>query len=356
MSDLHNVDQNGAVVTVKRVTLADVARRAGTSTAVVSYVLNDGPRPVSDALRARVNEALDDLDYRPDRIARALRRPRRWRQIGLLIPDVTLPLFGALVGHIEVEARLRDHLTLIGNTGYDPERELEFVGAFADSGIDGLIVVGGANGAAAAKLCAQHRIPIVWVHNNRDHVDAPVIGADHLEAGALATRHLAAAHHRGDIVFVGGFTSEDVEHGDRETVAQRYAGYAAVVGTAAARQIRTDLTPAGAYRAVSRYLADNPTPGGIVIGTYAQAAAVLRAITDTGARIPQDISVVGFDGDRTNAYGQLVLTTVQQPIDTIARAALNAVLSTHSAADESPVAIDVHLDLGETCGCRPPMS
>src|SRR4051812_35974126 len=79
MSDLHNAEQNGTVVTVKRVTLADVARRAGTSTAVVSYVLNDGPRPVSEALRARVLEALDDLDYRPDRIARALRRPSRWR-------------------------------------------------------------------------------------------------------------------------------------------------------------------------------------------------------------------------------------------------------------------------------------
>ncbi|WP_433754461.1 LacI family DNA-binding transcriptional regulator [Nocardia sp. CA-135398] len=358
MSDLRNVDKNGAVVTVKRVTLADVARRAGTSTAVVSYVLNDGPRPVSNALRARVIEALDDLDYRPDRIARALRRPNRWRQIGLLIPDVTLPLFGALVGHIEVEARQRDHLTLIGNTGYDPERELEFVGAFADSGIDGLIVVGGANGAATAKLCARNRIPIVWVHNNRDHIEAPVIGADHLEAGTLATRHLAIAHHRDDIVFVGGFTSEDVQHGDRETVAQRYAGYASVVGTEAERQIRTDLTPAGAYRAVSRYLADNPTPSGMVVGTYGQAAAALRAITDTGARIPQDISVVGFDGDRSNTYAQLVLTTVRQPIDTIARAALEAVLSAQSAADAdgSLVAIDVQLSLGETCGCQPPMS
>ncbi|WP_024800160.1 LacI family DNA-binding transcriptional regulator [Nocardia sp. BMG51109] len=338
---------------VKRATLADVARRAGTSTAVVSYVLNDGPRPVSEELRARVLAALDELDYRPDRIARALRRPRRWRQIGLLVPDVTLPLFGALVGHIEVEARARDHLTMIGNTGYDPERESEFVGAFADSGIDSLIVVGGADGPATARLCEQARIPIVWVHNNRGHIDSPVVGADHTRAGALATEHLLTTHGRDDIVFVGGFTPEDVEHGDRETVAQRYDGYVSVVGASAARLIRTNLSPAGAYHAVGRYLATEAVPDGMIVGTYGQAAAALRAVKDGGFRIPRDIAVVGFDGDITNTYGQLTLTTVQQPIDTIARTALDLALRDRGSEDSRArsVPIEVFLNPGETCGC-----
>ncbi|MBB5918194.1 LacI family transcriptional regulator [Nocardia transvalensis] len=336
-------------MTDKRVTLADVARRAGTSTAVVSYVLNDGPRPVSDALRARVVAALNELDYRPDRIARALRRPRRWRQIGLLVPDLRLPLFGALVGHIEVEARRRDHLTLIGNTGYDPEREIEFVGAFADSGIDGLIVVGGVAGVATAGLCAQARIPIVWVHNNRGPVDSPVVGADHVRAGALATDHLVVEHRRADVVFVGGFTPDDAEHGDRETVAQRYEGYATMAGPAA-RAIRTDLTPAGAYHAVSRHLAAGMAPGGLVVGTYGQAAAVIRAVTDAGVRVPADIAVVGFDGDVTNTYGQLTLTTVQQPIDAIARRALDRILRARPDPEDL-VPLEVSLSRGETCGC-----
>ncbi|MEU0539671.1 LacI family DNA-binding transcriptional regulator [Nocardia sp. NPDC005978] len=335
-------------MTAKRVTLADVAAHAGTSTAVVSYVLNDGPRPVSEALRAKVLRALDELQYRPDRIARALRRPGRWRQIGLLVPDLTLPLFGTLVGRIELEARRRDHLTLIGNTGYDPDRELEFVEAFAGSGIDGLIVVGGANGPATAKVCARERIPIVWAHNNRDHVDSPLVGADHVAAGALAARHLLEAHGRREIAFVGGFTAEDVVHGDRETVAQRHAGYATVVGAADARVVRTDLTPHGAYASVIRYLATEPAPRGMVVGTYGQAAAVLRAIADSGLRTPEDIAVVGFDADARNSFGQPVLTTVQQPIDVIARAALDRILSPATAA--TPV-VDVRLETGETCGC-----
>ncbi|MQY17043.1 LacI family DNA-binding transcriptional regulator [Nocardia macrotermitis] len=342
----------GPDVTPKRTTLADVARHAGTSTAVVSYVLNDGPRPVSDRLRAKVLHALDELDYRPDHAARALRRVRRRRHLGLLVPDVRLPLFGTLVGQLEVQARERDHLTLLGNTGYDPEREIEFAAAFTDSGIDGLIVVGGANGAATAALCRQARIPIVWVHNNRDHVESQVVGADHLDAGRLATTHLTQVHHRENIAFVGGFTAADVQHGDRETVAQRYAGYLEVVGESAARHIPTDLTPSGAYHAMRHHLSTQPPLDALVVGTYAQAAATVRAVTDAGLRIPQDISLVGYDADPTGTYTQLTLTTVQQPIATIARAALSRILDTTPRTSDTPIPpIDIHLTIGESCGC-----
>ncbi|MEV6097039.1 hypothetical protein [Nocardia sp. NPDC051981] len=126
----------------------------------------------------------------------------------------------------------------------------------------GLIVVGGPNGRATAELCRQARIPIVWVHNNRDDIDTAVVGADHVDAGRLAAGHLAQTHRRENIVFVGGFTPDEVAHGDRETVAQRYEGYLSVVGSAAAEGIPTDLTPEGAYRGVRRYLAERPAPAG----------------------------------------------------------------------------------------------
>lgn len=338
-------------MTAKRATLADVARRAGTSTAVVSYVLNDGPRPVSATTRARVVAALNELDYRPDRAARALRRSRRWRHIGLLVPDVRMPLFGTLVGQIELAARDRDHLTLIGNTGYDPERELEFASAFSDSGIEGLIVVGGANGRATAELCRQERIPIVWVHNNRDGADVDVVGADHVHAGALATAHLTGPHGRDAIVFVGGFTAAEVAHGDRETVAQRYAGYSSTVGDQHARRIPTDLTPAGAYRAVRDYLSTHPAPNGMVVGTYAQTAATLRAVAEAGLRIPHDISVVGFDANPADTYAPITLTAVQQPLEVIARTALSRVLDPAGTRTDAPPRLDIHLAAGETCGC-----
>jgi LacI family transcriptional regulator len=334
-------------VTGKRPTLADVASRAGTSTAVVSYVLNDGPRPVSESLRAKVISAIDELDYRPDRRAQALRRPRRWRQIGLLVPDLTLPLFGEFVGRIEVEARARDHLTMIGNTGYDPERELEFATAFAEVGIDGLVVIGAADAQATALLCRRARIPVVWMHSVRGGEDVDIVGVDHARAGELVTRHLVDEHRLGDIAFVGGITAADVRHGDREAVQQRHGGLVTALGVEAPL-IRTDLTPAGAYAAVSDYLrsTDRP-PQAMVVGTYGQTAAVIRAIVDAGLHIPGDIRVVGFDGSDGD-YGQVRLTAAQQPVDAIAHLALGRLLgdTVVTAAQFEP-----SLRIGTSCGC-----
>ena len=342
-------------MTVKRPTVADVAARAGTSTAVVSYVLNNGPRPVSETLRAKVVAAVDELNYRPDRVARALRRPRRWRQIGLLVPDLAMPLYGAFVGRVEVEARARGYLTMIGNTGFDPDREVEFTGAFADVGIDGLIVVSAVDASATSRLCVQARIPVVWVHNSRGAIDSPIVGADHVRAGWLAAQHLVGAHGCADVVFVGGLSGVDVEYGDRETVAQRYLGFSAVVGESV-RPIRTDLTAAGSYAEVSAYLRSCArAPQGMVVGTYGQSAAVLRAVAEAGLRVPDDIRIVGFDADTANSYRPITLTTVQQPIEAITRRALGRLLD-EDAGKQKHVDVellDVGLDPGETCGCVP---
>ncbi|WP_278261943.1 LacI family DNA-binding transcriptional regulator [Nocardia sp. AG03] len=338
-------------MTAKRPTLADVAARAGVSTAVVSYVLNDGPRPVSEALRAKVIAAADELRYRPDRLARALRRPRRWRQIGLLVPDLTMPLFAAIVGRVEIEARARDHLTMIGNTGYDPDRETEFATAFTEVGIDGLLVAGAVDPAGTSAICARARMPVVWVHNTRTPVDAPLVRADHEAAGRLAAEHLADVHGCRDLVFVGGFTAADVRYGDRETVAQRHRGFAAVAG-AAAPVVRTDLTAAGAYERVSAYLRTRARPPeGIVVGTNAQAEATLRAITDAELAVPEQVRVVGFDTSAARQFGQLTLASVQQPIEDITRHALDRLLGSPADSVPAPEPMPIVLSPGESCGC-----
>lgn len=344
-------DHTGLIVTLKRPTLADVAKRAGASTAVVSYVMNNGPRPVSDRLRAKVIAAADELGYRPDRHAQALRRPRRWRQIGLLVPDMTMPLFGAFAGRVEIEARARDHLTMIGNTGFDPEREVEFAGAFTDVGIDGLIVVGAVDASETSRICARARIPVVWMHNSRGLIDSPIVGGDHIGAGRLAAQHLAEVHACERLVFVGGFTADEVRYGDRETVAERFEGFASVVSGAA---IHTDLTAAGAYAAVSAYLRDCAAPPqGMVVGTSGQSAAAMRAVTDAGLDIPGDVRIAGFDAGAvaSDTFGQITLTSVQQPIDAITRRALGRLLDDSRPAVAETARIETALTVGESCGC-----
>lgn len=340
---------------MKRVTIVDVARRAGTSTAVVSYVLNPGGKRVSDTLRARVIEAVADLDYRPDRHARALRRRTRWGQVGLLIPDVTLPFYGMLAGSIESEARARRQLVLTGSTGFDAAAEVELARSFADAGVDGLLVAGMVDGAAVGRVCEESRIPLVWVHSNRGVTGTQTVCSDHVRAGALAAEHLIGAHERTSTAFVGGFTDQHVQHGDRDTVRQRFEGYQSVA-RGSGRHIATDLTLAGAYRAVRASLEEHGVPDGVVVGTFLQSGAVLRALADAGLRVPEDVPVVAFDGDARNAYAQVALTTVQQDIAEIARRGIDLALNAVSSDGGPPAPVDgalgVTLAVADSCGCN----
>lgn len=334
---------------MKRVTIADIARHAGTSTAVVSYVLNPGTRPVSDRLRTRVVEVMDELDYRPDRNARALRRQTRWGHIGLLVPDLTFPLYGIFAGCIVREGRARKQLVITGNTGFDQTVESELVRGFADVGIEGLIVTGIIDGETTAQICRAARIPVVWMHTNRNAAGSRIVTADHVRAGQLAAQHLVE-HGRQSIVFVGGFTEGDTTSGDRDTVYQRYLGYESVMGSGA-QHVATDLTLRGAYTRLSAHLAEDIRLDGIVVGTYGQAAAVLRAVTDAGLTVPGDVSVVAFDGDTRNSYGQIVLSTVQQHVDLMAATALDLALGLRPEPDEPPPPFNVFLATGDSCGC-----
>lgn len=335
---------------VKRVTIVDVARRADTSTAVVSYVLNPGTKPVSDTLRSRVLQAVSDLDYRPHRHARALRRRTQWGLVGLLIPDLTLPFYGMLAGAIETEARGRRQLVMTGNTGFDAAVEVGLVRSFADAGVDSLLVAGMADGGSVAEICNDARIPLIWVHNNRGAVGGPIVCSDHVRAGAVAAGHLADAHGCRSIAFVGGFTEAHVQHGDRDTVRERYEGYESIVGSAE-RHITTDLTLDGAYRAVRASIDEHGAPDGLVVGTFHQSAAVLRALADAGLRVPEEVPVVAFDADARNAYAQIVLTTVRQDINEIARRSIDLALSPSEQGAAPPARGPVWLSIAESCGC-----
>ncbi len=332
----------------RRPTLADVAKLAGTSTAVVSYVINDGPRPVSASLRAKVTAALESLDYRPDRRAQALRRPRRWQQIGLLVPDLSMPLFAAYAQRFESAGRDRGHLTLIGNTGFDADRELEFARSFTQVGVDGLIVVGSVAAEATADLCRRSHVPVVWTHSVRGAAGTAVVSANHRLAGRLIGEHLTSVHRVSTAAFVGG-VDEAAERGDRETVAQRLDGL--ISSGLSVTTVPTDLTAASAYRAVGDLLRSGSRPDAVVSGTLGQTDATIRAITDAGLTVPHDIRLASFDGPGS-AYREPVPTTAVLPVPAVVDRALDALES----KDVDACVPGVTLRVGQTCGCPTDLS
>jgi len=142
------------------VTRADVARRAGTSTAVVSYVVNDGPRPVAAETRQRVLDAIAELGYRPNRVAQAL-RGQRSRVLGLIVPDISNPFYAELARVIENSADLLGYTLVLGNSEQDAQRELRYVRTFLDRQVDGLFLISGSSSEELMTLSSEVAIPFV---------------------------------------------------------------------------------------------------------------------------------------------------------------------------------------------------
>jgi len=334
---------------VRRPTLADVATRAGTSTAVVSYVVNAGPRAVAPATRARVEQAIQELGYRRDPIAGALSKGRS-NLVGLLVPDTANGFFGELSRCFEAEGRRRGLMTMLGNTGYDGAIAQHYISGFADLRPRGIFDMSVAQDAALPE-----NVPFIFIHSVPDGVEAPSVRFDDLGGARTAVEHLIADGYT-DIHCIAGPHSDD-------PVSLRVQGWRQAMEAAGLsiedRVHRSSFDRVVVEADVRRLLSTRAWPRAIFATTDEQALAVLHAASSVGARVPEDIAVVGFDGIREATLGGVRLTTVRVPMEQLAARAFDLLelLSRPGAASEAQVDAEHvvfagELVIGDTCGCR----
>ncbi|WP_163569815.1 LacI family DNA-binding transcriptional regulator [Fodinicola feengrottensis] len=160
----------------KPATRKNVAELSGVSGAVVSYVVNGGPRPVSAQTRERVLAAMQELNYRPNAAARALRL-RRTNAIGLILPDISNPYFGEFAKAIEDAAFDRGFALILGNSSNDPDREAAQLDSFIDRQVDGLLVIS-VRRHAELSIVRDAQIPLVVIDQPEKGVDLPTVVID----------------------------------------------------------------------------------------------------------------------------------------------------------------------------------
>ncbi|GAA4202669.1 LacI family DNA-binding transcriptional regulator [Actinocatenispora rupis] len=315
--------------------MADVARRAGTSTAVVSYVMNDGPRPVAVATRERVLAAAADLRYRPNRIARAL-RARRTGVAGLILADASNPYFAALAREIERALADRDTLTLVGNAGHSPARQKRLAERFLAAQVDGLVVVSAEGGADVAAEAEAHGTRAVHVHHRPRTAHGPLVPADNAAAVRAAVDHLRGHGHE-RIDFLSGPT-------DAGPVGVRRRAWArATPGTL----LRCTYSRADAADLTERLAATDTLPSALVVATDEQAIGVLAGACRAGVAVPGRLAVVSLDGAPDTAYTAPALTVTAQPLTAMADRAVDQLLT--GEADDTP--LTAPLITRATCGC-----
>jgi LacI family transcriptional regulator len=291
------------------VTIADVAARAGVGTGTVSRVLNDSPK-VTPETRERVLEAIDALDFRPSSSARALSRGRS-QTLGVIVPFFT---------HASAVERLRGVVAALEGSRHDlvlfsvalpAHRDEHFAALRGRDRADGLLVMTLPPSPADMVRLAQAEVPVVLVDTRGEGV--PMVVTDDVAGGRIATRHLFDLGHR-RIAFIGddredgfGFTaSPKREQGYEEVLAE--AGITYDPGLVRHGYHERDV----AQRLAGELLTLDDPPTAVFASSDIQATGTIAAARALGLRVPEDLSVVGFDDIELAAY--VGLTTVRQPL------------------------------------------
>lgn len=350
MSDPAPAHENGR----RRATRADVAALAGTSTAVVSYVINGGPRPVAEKTAERVRAAIRDLDYRPNAVARSLRL-QHTRALGLLVPDLGNPFFAELASAIELHAAGYGQALLLGNSLDSQEREAHNLRTFVDYRVDGLILVPVDSAGGALEQLRDLDMPVVVLDRAIEGAGAPTVLPDNVGGARLATEHLLE-HGYPSVGCIAGppeiATAEERLEGWRQAIA------AAGLSVEGQPVVRSGFDRDAGYAAALTMLSAPRRPRAVFVSSDEQAFGVLRAGAKLGLRVPDDLAMVGFDGLRHSRstvpslatmrqpferYGELAVSLVHQEPETLARAG--------GPATSGITRLPVSLQSGGTCGC-----
>jgi LacI family transcriptional regulator len=325
------------------VTRNEVAREAGVSPAVVSYVLNDGPRPVSADARARVLDAVARLGYRPDGLARSL-RVGRTHTLGLVVPDATNPFFAELARAIEDAAFRRRHAVLVCNSADDLARERTYIESLAERRVDGLILVSATEDQDVSGLTGLS-IPIVALDRSPDEIPISTIRTRNENAAYLGTRHLIEHGHRaiGLIAGPGRGVSDDRAAGWRRALAEH--------GLNEGPLVRGDFSFDGGDSAARRMLELGVPVSAVLAASDVQAVGAASAFRARGLVVPDTIALVSIDGTAASAYTNPPLTTVAQAIGPMAEAAVGHLID--RPAEVIHWTFDNELVVRESCGCRP---
>lgn len=282
-----------------------MADRAGVSKSLVSLVMRGSPQ-VSVQKREAVLRAAADLRYRPNAAARSLVRKRSF-VIGVVLSDLHNPFFAEVVDGIEEEASASHYRALFNTVGRSPEREASALETFLQLRTDGLILAG-------AELPTQEIVavaamaPVVLVTRSTRSPLLDSVTNDDRAGARLAVEHLVALGHRA-IAHIDG--------GNGAGAAARRSSYLATMRSHGqseqATVVQGTFTEEGGANGVERLLARGKPPTAIFAANDLVAVGALHALGERALRVPEDVSLVGYDNSSLAALGHIDLTTIDQP-------------------------------------------
>jgi DNA-binding LacI/PurR family transcriptional regulator len=299
-----------------------VARRAGVSIATVSRVVN-GRGNVSETTAAAVQRALAETPFRPSNVGRSLATARS-RTLGILVPSLKNPIFADAVHGMQMSAEAQGYGIILMSSEYDEERELRAVDRLLANRVDGLVLtLSDAGSSPAASMLQREPVPYVLVFNPRRRKGQSVVSIDHAAAAEAVVTRLIDLGHRGIGMVVGRLRSSDRSGLRRAGYERALARHHLALGPVIELGFDSDDLRAPLERALSL----RRPPTAFFCSTDLFAIATIRALAHAGRRVPDEISVAGFDGVALGEWVTPSLATAVQPAETIGTEAVRHLIA-----------------------------
>ena len=330
----------------KHVTIYDIAKKANTSTATVSRVLSNSGYPVSAKLRERIKEAAEELNYIPNMLGRQL-KTNNSMTVGVIVPSITNPFYSSIVLGIEDIARSRGYHVLLCNSHRSPELEEEYLTTLFEKQVKGIIISSISPDKKLLSDLIDKGLSVVAFDQSVEGLDSSQVHFDFQRGGYLATEFLLKQGHQ-DIAFI----SSPLTRPSRRSV---YDGYQLAlknkgveinndwikIATREEEISEKNYEFTNGVELTRELLKSKELPTAIFVCNDMTAFGVMNELTSQGIKIPEEISVVGFDNIEFSQMVSPSLTTVQQPDYEMGRIACNILVD--QLIGETREAVDIML-------------
>lgn len=295
---------------VVKLTINDIAKKAGVSKATVSRILNES-KPVSEEIREKVMKIIKETGYNPNSVARSLVF-KKTHLIGIVIPEISNPYFSQLVRGIEDEANAKGYNIIICNADHDFDKENRSLQILKSKQVDGIIFLTSHLLKEHDLFFKQNLIPTVIIGTNSEKFNIPFVDIDNFSAAYEVVKYLISLGHRRIGLIRGTITYQNVSF-------FRFEGYKKALEDYGV-YFDENLIKVGhykfesGYRAMEELLKQDCKPTAVFAMNDEMAIGAMNCTIDQGLRVPEDISVIGFDDIPMASMVRPMVTTVHQPI------------------------------------------
>lgn len=343
----------GGYLLKKNITLKDVAEKAGVGLGTASRVLNNHGR-VSAETRAAVMEAMKALGYKPNNVARSLKR-NATKKIGVIVTDISNPFYSDVVKGMEDRASRHGYSVLLSNMDHKYEKLDAIIALMDEEKVEGIIYAGMMIDESGMSLFKALDIPVVFVSMailDKINPEDPFasINIDNEKAAYDATKYLLGLGHS-DIAILAGYF-HDLNAGLPRLLGYKRAMEEAGLSVREDRVFEGDFAFQSGYLNTKTLIGGGKLPTAIFAASDMMAMGAARAILESGLKIPEDISVIGFDGLDNGAYFYPAITTVEQPRYEYGNEGLNILIQMLNKTYAGPISCVMQYTIKERESCR----